>query len=231
MSFNRLLQPKLNPFGLIIYSPKESRVSLKLLSDKIISQNELYKYKGKGTYCNSFNDLFISEGKDFWIINNTYFNVKRKKLPIDKENHSLIFLPFSSGGKIFVIGGNDKKTFYYDLKKNYFINWAETNELHNKPSLIKIDDYLYIFDTLQQNNICYERSNLGDGNKKWEKIIPNFDKKLISNFPSGNFATALDSNCGVVFLGGENIGLTNNTYAYDPKENKISLTVNGTMII
>ena len=97
MSFNRLLQPKLNPFGLIIYSPKEGRVSLKLFSDNFISQNELYKYKGKGTYCNSFNDLFISEEKDFWIINNSNFKVKRKKLPIDKKNHSLIFLPFSSG--------------------------------------------------------------------------------------------------------------------------------------
>ena len=229
MSFNRLLQPKLNPFGLIIYSPKEGRVDLKLLSDKIISQYELYKYKGKGTYCNSFNDLFISEEKDFWIINNTYFNIKRKKLPINKKNLSLIFLPFSSGdGKVFVIGGNDKKTFYYDLKKNYFINWAETNELHNKPSLIKIDDYLYIFDTFQQNNFCYERSSLGNSNKKWEKIIPNFDKKIISNFPSRNFATALDSNGGVVFLGGDNIDLINNTYVYEPKENKISLTLNGT---
>ena len=229
MSFNRLLQPKLNPFGLIIYSPKEGRVSLKLFSDNFISQNELYKYKGKGTYCNSFNDLFISEEKDFWIINNSNFNVKRKKLPIDKKNHSLIFLPFSSGnGKVFVIGGNDKKTFYYDLKKNYFINWAETNELHNKPSLIKINDYLYIFDTLQQNNFCYERSSLDEGHKKWEKIIPNFDKKIISNFPSGNMAIALDSNGGVVFLGGDNIGLTNNAYIYDPKENKISLTLNGT---
>ena len=79
MSYNRLLQPKINPFGIYIYSPKEGTVDLKTFSDKIIRENELYKYKEQGTYCNSFNDLFISEGKEFWIINNTSFAIKRKK--------------------------------------------------------------------------------------------------------------------------------------------------------
>ena len=229
MSFNKLLQPKINPFGIIIYSPKEGKVSLRQFSDKIISTYELYKYKGQGVYCNSFNELFISEGKDFWVINNTSFKIKKKTLPIEKRNHSMIFIPSFSGlGKVFIIGGSDKKTFFYDLKKNYFINWAETNETHNKPCLIIIGDYLYIFDGLRQKRFCFERTNLSENEKKWEKIVPDFDENIISNFPNGSFAATLDSNGKVVFLGGENINLTNNSYVYDPKENKIFLSENGT---
>ena len=229
MSYNRLLQPKINPFGLIIYFPKEGTITLKTFSDKIISSSELYKYKEQGTYCNSFNDLFISEGKDFWIINNKSFSIIKKKTPIEKKNHSMIFLSFLTGSsKVFLVGGTDKKTFYYDLKKNYFINWAETNEVHNKPALIRIGDYLYIFDNLKQSKCCFERTKLSDNEKKWEKIEPNFDNSIISIFPK-NFATSVDSSGNVVFLGGDNVNLDNNkAFVYDLKNNNISLSVNGT---
>ena len=46
------------------------------------------------------------------------------------------------------IRGEDKKSFYYDLNKNYFINWGDTNEIHLKPALIKISEYLYIVDSI-----------------------------------------------------------------------------------
>ena len=57
---------------------------------------ELYKYKEQGTYCNSFNDLFISEGKEFWIINNTSFVIKRIKVTLVPSiyNHTILFCDF-----------------------------------------------------------------------------------------------------------------------------------------
>jgi hypothetical protein len=171
MSYNRLLQPKINPFGLIIYFPKEGTITLKTFSDQIISSAELYKYKEQGTYCNSFNELFISEGRDFWIINNTTFSIIKKKTPLDKKNHTMIFLSFLIGCSKVFLGGADKKSFYYDLKKNYFINWAEANEVHNKPSLIRICDYLYLFDNLKQSKSCFETTKLSDIDKKWKKKI------------------------------------------------------------
>ena len=229
MSYNRLLQPKINPFGLIIYFPKEGTITLKTFSDQIISSAELYKYKEQGTYCNSFNELFISEGRYFWIINNTTFSIIKKKTPLEKKNHTMIFLSFLTGSsKVFLVGGADKKSFYYDLKKNYFINWAETNEVHNKPSLIRIGDYLYLFDNLKQSKSCFERTKLSDNDKKWEIIVPNVEKNIISIFPK-NFATSIDSNGRIVFLGGDNVSLENNkAYIYDPKNNNISLSVKGT---
>ena len=230
MSYNRLLQPKANPFSIFIYYPKEGNVILKTFSSQIISSYELNKYKEQGAYCNSFNDLFISEGKNFWIINNSSFAIRKKSGPIDKKNHSIIFLSsLSDSSKIFLVGGSDKKTFYYDLKKNYFLNWAETNEQHIKPALIKIDDYLYIFDGFKQSKICFERTKLSENIKKWEKIVPNFDKKIISYFPSKYFATTFYSNGKIMFLGGDNIKLeNNNTCLFDIKNNKISLSSKGT---
>ena len=230
MSYNILLQPKANPFSIYIYYPKKENVVLKTFPSKIISSNELNKYKEQGAYCNSFNDLYISEGKNFWIINNSSFLIKKKTAPIDKKNHSIIFLSsLLDTSKVFVVGGSDKKTFFYDLIKNYFLNWAETNELHIRPALIKIDDYLYIFDGLKQSKICFERTKLTESLKKWEKIVPNIDKKLISYFPSKYFATTFDSNNKILFLGGDNNKLENNsTFLYDNKNNTISLSLKGT---
>ena len=233
MNFTKLFQPKQNPFGLYIFSPKDNTLILKPFSEKAISLSQLSNYKGEGTYCNSYNYLFISESNNFWIINHSSFQVRYKRKPISKKNHSIIFAPspnpVSNEGKIFIVGGEDKKTFYYDLKKNYFLNWAPTNELHIKPALIKIGDYLYLFDSLHQNNFCFERTNLLDNKPKWEKIIPKIDQNIINNFPSKNFAVGLDINNRIVFLGGDNVNLeNNNTFIYDINNNEISLSERGT---
>ena len=162
MSFTKLFQPKQNPFGLYIYTHKDSSLSLKLYSQEKLSESKLSNFKGDGAYCNSFTHLFISESKDFWIINHSTFQIRYKKMQIPKKNHSMIFIPplnsDNGGGKIFIVGGADKKSIYYDLKKNYFLNWAPTNEIHIKPALIQIGEYLYLFDSVQKNqNFCFER--------------------------------------------------------------------------
>ena len=85
MSFSKLSQPKQNPFRLFILSINDRSVYLKKLSsDKIIS-SKLSNLKGEGTYCNSYNDLFISEGNNFWIINHDSFQIRYKKMPILKK--------------------------------------------------------------------------------------------------------------------------------------------------
>ena len=47
MSFTKLLQPKQNPFGLYIYSHKDSSLSLKLYSQEKLSQSKLSNFKGE----------------------------------------------------------------------------------------------------------------------------------------------------------------------------------------
>jgi hypothetical protein len=233
MNFSKLFQPKLNPFRLFIYSQKEGTITLKTFSPEKMTSSKLSNLNPGFTYCNSYNDLFVSEGNDFWIINHTSFQIRYKKMPIKKNNHSLIFVPCpncqSGEGKIFIVGGENKKSFYFDLKKNYFINWAETNELHKNPALIKIGDYLYIFDSGKNNKLIFERTKLTDNKKQWEKIIPNYDENIIKYFPSENFAASLDSNGRIIFIGGNNINMeNNNTFIYDINQNKIYLSEKGT---
>ena len=234
MSFTKLLQPKLNPFGLYIYTHEDTSLNLKQYSNQKIAESKLLNFKGEGTYCNSFTHLFISESNDFWIINNSSFQIRYKKMQIKKKNHSMIFIPplnsQKENGKIFIVGGDDKKSIYYDLKKNYFLNWAPTNEIHIKPALIQIGEYLYLFDSIfNKKNFCFEKTKLTDVKPRWEKIIPNIDANILNNFPSNTFAVSLDENNNIVFLGGDNINMSNNaSYIYNINQNKIYLSQKGT---
>ena len=234
MSFTKLLQPKLNPFGLYIYTHEDTSLNLKQYSNQKIAESKLLNFKGEGTYCNSFTHLFISESNDFWIINNSSFQIRYKKMQIKKKNHSMIFIPplnsQKENGKIFIVGGDDKKSIYYDLKKNYFLNWAPTNEIHIKPALIQIGEYLYLFDSIfNKKNFCFEKTKLTDVKPRWEKIIPNIDENILNNFPSNTFAVSLDENNNIVFLGGDNINMSNNaSYIYNINQNKIYLSQKGT---
>ena len=224
MNYTKLFLPKLNPFRLYIYSLKENSIILKTFSQDKLASAKLSNLNSSFAYCNSYNNLFISEGNDFWIINHSSFQIKYKKMPIQKKAQSLIFVK-NGDGKIFVVGGGDKKSFYYDLKKNYFINWAETNMLHTNPALINIGDYLYILDSMKNNKLIFERTKLTDNKKQWEIIEPKYDENILKNFPNESFGVSLDSKGKIIFIGGNNINMENNaTFAYDINENRISLS-------
>ena len=230
MKYEKIFLPKINPFRLYIYSLKENLISLKTFSKEKIISTKLSKLNSQFSYCNSFNNLFISEGNDFWIINHSSFQIKYKKMPIQKSGHSLLFIP-NEEGKIFIVGGKDKKSFYYDLKKNYFLNWAETNFIHINPALINLGDYLYIIDTNKNNDnkIIFERTKLTDKKKYWEIIEPKYEENIINNLPNEFFGVSLDSKGNFIFIGGNNINMENNTtYVYNINENNIYLSNQGT---
>lgn len=227
-SYKKIIQPKSNPFGLLIVYPKEKKISLKTYPDKIISLFELNKINKSSSYCNSLNDIYISEEKDFWSIDNNDFKIKKKNMPSNKRNHSMLFLNGDENNEwVFILGGEDKKSFYYDINKNYFINWGETNEIHFKPALIIISEYLYIFDSINLNNNFFERTKIASPIRKWEKIYLNLNEKKINNFPS-KFGISFDSNGNILFLGGDNINKENNTFIYMPGNNIISISQKGT---
>ena len=78
------------------------------------------KFNESSSYCNSLNDLYISEEKDFWSIVNNDFKIKKKNMPSNKRNHSMIFLITNDNNEwVFILGGENKKSFYYDLNKNF----------------------------------------------------------------------------------------------------------------
>ena len=232
-NYKKVIQPKSNPFSLYIYSPKEKTITMKTFPDKTITLFELQKFNEGSAFCNSYYNLYISGGndnnKDFWMINNNNYEIKKKNMPTGKKNHSMIYLNFNGKDEwVFMVGGIDKKSFYFDLKKNYFINWGETNENHIKPALIQVGEYLYIFDSINLRKNYFERTKIiSPPNRKWEKIVPELDNKIISTFPS-NFGVSYDSKGNILFLGGDNINTVNNTYIYEPGKNSIILSQNGT---
>ena len=122
-NYKKIIQPKSNPFSLYIYSPKEKEITMKTFPDKTITLFELQKFNEGSAFCNSYYSLYISGGndnnKDFWIINNNNFEIKKKNMPTGKKNHSMIYLNFNNGKDqwVFMAGGTDKKSLYYDLKK------------------------------------------------------------------------------------------------------------------
>ena len=233
--YTKIIQPNQtqNQIGFFVYSIKEGTLNKKTLPEKTINLFELNKINEGSAYCNSKDDLFISGSgdkdiKDFWIINNKDFNIKKKIMPFSKQNHSMIYLHFNENEEwIFIAGGKDKKSFYYDLNKNYFINWGDTIDTYEKPALIRIGEYLYIFNNINGKKNYFERTKIINPTRKWEKVIPSIDKKIIPNFPC-DFGVSYDTNGNILFLGGNNIINSNNTYVYNPIKNEITLSENGT---
>ena len=59
--------------------------------------------------------------------------------------------------------------------------------------------------------------------------MPIFKKNYILNFPTNYFATNLDTNGNVIFLGGDKVNFENsNTFIYNSKDNKLTLSLKGT---
>ena len=225
--YNEILQPKSNPFGIYILNTKNYSLTLKTFTKQFEDQNELNKLNENSAYCNSSNNLYISGGIynknnliNFWIINNQNFTIKKLYMPCPKSNHSMKYINHDNNEIIFIAGGNDLKTFYYDINNNKFVDWGNMKYYHIRPSLIYINNYVYCFDTSQKNEIIFERTNLNDVNHKWEKIVPNLDEK-VDDFNNFGFASILSEGEKIMFCGGDIIYM--NTYLYDINKNLIYL--------
>ncbi len=128
-------------------------------------------------------------------------------MPYKKFNHSMKYISSLNG--IFVAGGQGNESFYYDIKNGNFVEWGKMIAMHNKPALVEFGDYLYSFNALQGSLGYFEKTNLKNGEKRWERVDTklNFDK-----LPDGK----------VIFAGGESSG--KNTFIFDQKDESLSLT-------
>ena len=234
--YNIILQPKYNPFGIYILNLKNFSLSLKTFPKKFGDENELNKLNENSAYCNSPKNLFISGGNynknnltNFWIINNENFNIIKLYMGYPKSNHSMKYINHDNNEIIFIAGGDDLKTFYYDIKSNKFVNWGNMNYNHYRPALIYINNYLYCFDVSQKSGIIFERTNLNDKSHKWEKIVSNLEKEKIDEFTNIGFAANLCRGGKIMFCGGDIINL--NIYLYDINKNLIYLNTQCTDIL
>ena len=225
-----ILKPKNNPFGIIAFSAKDKAILTEDFDKDIIDKNNLDKYNPEfSSYCNSDDSIFISGGyeknnelSEFWIINiifnedNNSYNIKSKKMPSGKKEHSMIYNKLND--LIFIVGGNDKKCFVYDIIKDKFSQIPELIEICLKPGLFIKNKFLYVFDSFERKKKYFQKLNL-EKMEQFEKFTPK-NYTLNDNKFFGICETNNDDN--IIFCGGERTGA--NTIIYDFSKNDLFKT-------
>ena len=206
-------KPSSDPFEILIFEPKKKVIKTRLYNQEKIKEMGLNRYGVDSAYCNANNHLYISGEVDqsgaesiglFWDIDlmNNLFNAPIKMLP--KKNHSMIYIE----KKVYIIGGNDINTLFYDEEDKDIKQWFNLNYRRFEPSLIKHDDYLFCFDTSKRymnnfsNDFDFEKINLKTNSAEWELVKPQISPDVYSVFSQKFFGIAEDLNGNIIFLGG-----------------------------
>ena len=201
-------KPFNNPFEIFIFDKITKILTIQTTKKDVIKSLGLNNYDSSSSYCNGNNHLYISGGEtsDNKIIDKFFdidLNINKIEGPYTispKKNHSMIYI---HPNKVFIVGGNDKKTFYFDTIKKEVINRADLNIMRTEPALQIIGNTLYCFDNVNKANneqLSFEKINIDDPEAEWELIYP-----LIKGdkFPQKFFAVSKDNKEeNIIFLGG-----------------------------
>ena len=223
-------KPIQNPFEIFVFNRQDKMFKILTFDKDTIVNYDLDYFSRFSAYCNVNNTLYISGGENrkgnilnhFWSINLHNKEITKLKSGISyKKMHSMIYIPDSY---IFITGGNDKCSFYYDIELQSFEKWANMNIVIPEPALAFINGkYIYAFNNVKnnENKITFERTDLGK-KPKWEVLFPQTSKKVQGSFRQKFFAVApieKDNTKNIIFLGGssdkvsllkENINNNNN---------------------
>ena len=212
--YSQIIKPKLNPFGLIVFFTKNNSIQIEQYPPEIIKKYNLDKFNKNYAYCNSPNFLFLSGENNFWTINKKNYAINHFKLKITKNKHSLIYVPDIG---VFIVGGDTKKTFMYNTKTKKFLKWGDTNNYHYKPALIYYDEYLYSFQQLNNQNIFFEKTYLGENTqKKWEIIYPRFKDVDPNEFYKEEFAVSKSTEGKILLILGNKNHKNKKIFIYNP---------------
>jgi hypothetical protein len=135
---------------------------------------------------------------------------------------------------LFLVGGNDMKVFYFDIKEKRVMSWGYLNKKRIEPALIQMNNYLYVFDNINKNensiDISFEKTDLLSDKPNFELIRPNLDENIKGNIIPKFFGVAKESEDNIIFLGGNILDEQNEdindikNYRYNIKENKIEFS-------
>ena len=202
--------PYINPFKILIYNIKQKTNNIQKFEDNSIINNEQIKFGVESVYCNGGNHLFILGGINlktkeelgmFLDINllkgkiEYHINITPKK-----RNHGMIY----NLKKVYIVGGNDQKTLYYDSDDQKIENLGNLNIKRFEPSLIIHSNYLYCFDSTRnpENKYSFEKINLKE-KSSWEILYPKISNELLENiYNQKYFGIVEDNNYNIIFIGG-----------------------------
>ena len=226
--YTQIIQPKINPFGLIVFFPQYNKIQYEEYPGDYLEKKGLkYINNNKLIYCNSPNELFLSlaeKSDDFWIIKKKNYAIIKKTIPFVKNNYSMIYISnFGESGSVFFIGGDNCRTFFYDIKAHIFENWGNMLNSYFEPALLVYGDYLYCFNSLNENNTYFQKTFLGSNTRKmWEKVYPRFKEVEPKEFYNNNFAVTKSTEGTILFVGGKNA--SDNTFIFNPLNNTMIKT-------
>ena len=171
---------------------------------------ELYglnDYSPYTAYCNGDDKLYISGGEKgkkyiekFWKIDLNTLDIECCDM-IPKKNHSMIVIP---GNYVFIVGGQDKETFFYDHENGRFFGWKSLKRNRTEPALILVNNYLYCFDNVYsqeyKNEFTFEKTDLNSENHEWELIQPIMDMPNMKM--NQKFFGVVKKDDDILFIGG-----------------------------
>ena len=230
--------PNYNPFSILIYDIKQNITKTKKLEENIIFNNNQIKFGIESSYCNGGNHFFIYGGinistrEELGILLDIDLNKENINFQINisppKRNHSLLYY----NKKVYIVGGNDKKTLFYDLEDQLIGNMAELNINRFEPSLIIHSNYLYCFDGARRigEKFSFEKIKLEQKDAKWEIIYPTISHNLGENVYNQKFFGIVEDNkYNIIFLGGLYVDTSEETNETNTNFNIKYNLVNNTM--
>ena len=212
--YEKLLKPIINPFKLIMLNIKEGILQQVDFPKEKIEELGLDSINNNFACCNSTDSLYISCGKNFWIISYNNFKIERKEMPFFKEKHSMAYI--LSNNTVFIAGGTEE-SFYYDINSKEFITWGKMSGVQEQPALIQYGDFLYSFNSFNNSGIYFEKTKLTNPAKKWEKLVPQSGDQESGFFYNKLFGVSKCSGGNILFAGGINNQLR--TFLYNLKLN------------
>ena len=219
--YEKILKPLINPFKLIILNVKDGILQMVDFPKDKVTELGLDTINENYACCNSTDSLYISCGKNFWIISHNTFQIEKKEMPFSKEKHSMTYI--LSNNTIFIAGGSEE-SFYYDINTKEFIIWGKMNGVQEKPALIQFGDILFSFNSFNQSGIYFEKTKLKNLNKIWEKIIPQSGDQDSGFFYNKLYGVSKCSGGNILFAGGINNQLR--TFIYNIKSNVLFINPN-----
>ncbi len=206
-----IAKPLSEPFEICCFEKNQKIIKIINFNPNDIAKNEIDSFSHSSAFCNGNDHLYISGGENnrkvtlgyIWDVDLKNKSINKFQKEIEpKKNHSMIFIP---DNYVFIIGGNDKKTYYFDINTKEIFPYYDLNIERYEPALILINDDLYCFDNIkkQNSNLTFEKSNLIQ-KEKWELINPNIDSSINGgNFKQKFFGVSQLDNDNIIFLGGD----------------------------
>ena len=202
--------PYFNPFKLLIYNIEQKKNKFQKFEDNSLINNEQIKFGVESTYCNGGNHFFILGGINLTTREEIcmLLDIDLKKGKIEdqininpkKRNHGMLYYQ----KKLYIVGGNNEKTFYYDLETKKIENLGNLNIKRFEPSIIIHSNYLFCFDATRnsENKFSFEKIDLIQ-RSSWDIIYPKISHNIIENiYNQKYFGISEDNNYNIIFIGG-----------------------------